>query len=334
MKNYTIIPKGTIIAGFAGIGKTTAALRYDNVIDLESSHYFFQLPSNLELEKYEKLKGDCNRVPNPNGMNDYINAIIQAKETYDYVLIALFPTLIEELNKRNIDIQIVLPHIDDKVHYQRRYQKRGNIDNWINNMMKNWESYVDPTNSNFITNCINLKNPIKEPITLSTSSNPYDDDYHIRQSLSDIIDGEIRFKPQYIINQLKQKLSNTDVKIKQNENLITIRYQFEKLQSRLNTYSYHEIQLNLTPLADDLNTKAKANDIEIMRTSKYESFNKIEDFAPTFTYFSINSEKGIDDFIEMIIRLVNADIQLSTLMTDMRFSPLHYTIGAMQDFYH
>lgn len=71
-----------------------------------------------------------------------------------------------------------------------------------------------------------------------------------------------------------------------------------------------------------------------MRTSKYESFNKIEDFAPTFTYFSINSEKGIDDFIEMIIRLVNADIQLSTLMTDMRFSPLHYTIGAMKDFYH
>ena len=114
MTNYTIIPKGTIIAGFAGIGKTTAALRYDNVIDLESSHYFFQLPSNLELEEYEKLKGDCNRVQNPNGMNDYINAIIQAKETYDYVLIALFPTLIEELNKRDIDIQISILNIIKK----------------------------------------------------------------------------------------------------------------------------------------------------------------------------------------------------------------------------
>ena len=47
MTNYTIIPKGTIIAGFAGIGKTTAALRYDNVIDLESSHYFFSTTFKL-----------------------------------------------------------------------------------------------------------------------------------------------------------------------------------------------------------------------------------------------------------------------------------------------
>lgn len=52
----TIIPKGTIIAGFAGIGKTTASLKYDNVIDLESSNYFFDLPENLTIDDYEKLK--------------------------------------------------------------------------------------------------------------------------------------------------------------------------------------------------------------------------------------------------------------------------------------
>ena len=34
MTNKHFIPKGTIISGFAGIGKTTAALKYDNVIDL------------------------------------------------------------------------------------------------------------------------------------------------------------------------------------------------------------------------------------------------------------------------------------------------------------
>lgn len=335
MTSYTIIPKGTIISGFAGIGKTTAALRYDNVIDLESSQYFFQLPDNLTIEEYEKLKGNCNRKSNPNGMNDYIDAILQAQEKYDYVLIAMFPKLIEELNKRNIDVQIVLPHIDDKIHYRTRYQKRGNANNWIDNMVNNWESYVDPLNPNFITNSITLENPINDPIILSSpSSSPYDDDYHLREYLSDIIDGEIRFKPKYIYTQLKEKLQDTDAKIQLNENIITIRYQFEKLQSRLDTYSYHEIQINLTPLADDYNNKAKKNDIELTRTSNYQSFISIEDFIPKFTYFTIHSEKDIDNLIENIIELVNADITLTVLMNNMRFSPLHYKIGALKDFYH
>lgn len=47
MPETHFIPKGTIISGFAGIGKTTAALKYDNVIDLESSQFFFELPDNL-----------------------------------------------------------------------------------------------------------------------------------------------------------------------------------------------------------------------------------------------------------------------------------------------
>ena len=43
MSNKHFIPKGTIISGFAGIGKTTTALKYDNVIDLESSKFFIRL---------------------------------------------------------------------------------------------------------------------------------------------------------------------------------------------------------------------------------------------------------------------------------------------------
>lgn len=120
----TIIPKGTIIAGFAGIGKITASLKYDNVIDLESSNYFFDLPENLTTKDYEKLKGDTSRVTNPDGLSKYIDAIIEAQKKYDYVLITLFPDLIQELNNRNIDVQIVLPDISDKVHYKRRYKKQ------------------------------------------------------------------------------------------------------------------------------------------------------------------------------------------------------------------
>ena len=177
MSNKHFIPKGTIISGFAGIGKTTAALEYDNVIDLESSKFFFKLPDNLTIEEYEKLKGDNSRQINPNGLSEYVDAIIQAQKKYDYVLIAMFPDLIKELNDRQIDVQIVLPNINDKNYYKDRYQNRGNSDTWIKNMLTSWDSYLDPDSPDFITNGIKLKNPIKEPIILNTlcydSQKPY-----------------------------------------------------------------------------------------------------------------------------------------------------------------
>lgn len=176
MSNTHFIPKGTIVSGFAGIGKTTAALKYDNVIDLESSQFFFQLPENLTKDDYEKLKGDTSRQPNPNGLSDYIDVIIEAQKQYDYVCIAMFPQLIQELNNRNIEVQIVVPDINDKFHYEKRYKDRGNQTNWINNMIKNWDAFVDPNSPHFITN--SLKNPIKTPIIL------------YNKSLSDIIDGQ------------------------------------------------------------------------------------------------------------------------------------------------
>ena len=189
MSETHFIPKGTIISGFAGIGKTTAALKYDNVIDLESSQFFFELPNNLTNKHYEKLKGDSSRPINPNGLSDYVDAIIQAKDKYDYVLIAMFPALIQELNDRNIDVQIVLPHIDDIVEYKSRYKERGNKKIWIDNMIQNWNAFLDPKSPDFITNNNNLKNPIKAPIILNKLCTDPTKPFVMRESLSDIIDG-------------------------------------------------------------------------------------------------------------------------------------------------
>lgn len=246
MSNTHFIPKGTIISGFAGIGKTTAALKYDNVIDLESSQFFFQLPENLTNEDYEKIKGDTSRQSNPNGLSDYVDAIIEAQKQYDYVLIAMLPQVIQELNNRNIDVQIVVPDLNDKHHYEKRYKDRGNQSNWINNMVTNWDAFVDPKSPRFITN--SLKNPIKEPIVL-----------HTRESLSDIIDGNVRFKPQKIVNDLTTSLSDYNVQIEQEsmlKNIITIKYLFENVDEK---QTHHQITLNLTPLANNKYCKVNEN---------------------------------------------------------------------------
>lgn len=322
MSNTHYIPKGTIISGFAGIGKTTAALKYDNVIDLESSHFFFKLPNDLTNQDYERLKGDNSRPVNLNGLSDYIDAIIEAKEKYDYVLIAMFPTLIRELNNRNIDVQIVLPHIDDIVHYKRRYEDRGNNQHWINNMIENWNNYLDPNSPDFVIK--NLKNPTKEPIILNKQSKPYANPYVSRESLSDIIDGNIRFKPEYLVKQLKNSLEDMDVEIEQQDvlkNYINLKYLFETTED--DQESYHQIEIDLTPLADNNNSNAKENDVQITFEQKINYGTNFTIFTPKFRYFEIKSDEDIEKLHDLIVTLVINDIHFTKTLKRLEFEELY-----------
>ena len=318
------IPKGTIISGFAGVGKTTAALKYDNVIDLESSQFFFNLPNNLTKNDYKKLKGESSRLINPNGLSDYVDAIIEAKDKYDYVLIAMFPALIQELNNRNIDVQIVLPHIDDIVTYKRRYQDRGNSKNWIDNMIENWNNYLNPKSSDFITNNKNLKNPIKEPIILNKLCTDPNKPFTLRESLSDIIDGNIRFKPHYIINQLKKSLEDMNVEVEQHvvlKNTIILKYLFETTE--LDEESYHQITIGLTPLANNIDYDVKENDVEIIFEKRVDSAQTSDDFSPKFRFFEINSDEDLDKLIDLITTLVVNDIHFTKTLKRLKFEELY-----------
>lgn len=78
--------KVTIIAGFAGIGKTTLANKYKNVIDLESSYYKWDNTGITNIS-IEKSKGMKNRIKNPNWPQNYYDAIKEASKKYDIVLV-------------------------------------------------------------------------------------------------------------------------------------------------------------------------------------------------------------------------------------------------------
>lgn len=311
----TIIPKGTIIAGFAGIGKTTASLKYDNVIDLESSNYFFDLPENLTMDDYEKLKGNTSRVPNPNGLSGYVDAIIEAQKKYDYVLIALFPNLIQELNNRNIDVQIVLPNISDKVQYKRRYKDRGNQQSWIDNMINSWDDYLKPDSPKFITNSLNLKNPIKEPIILTSLNTNYNEPFTIRESLSDIINGNIRFKPEYLLKALRTSVKDIfDIKIQHRpayDSYIVLNYLFDTLPD--NKESYHQITIDLTPLANQ-KPGAKERDVEIVLEKIVNHQTDYNDFAPRYRYFKIRSDDDLDKLVQFVTTIVFKDVNFTNTL--------------------
>ena len=127
--------KGIIIAGFAGIGKTTLAKKYSNVIDIESSPYKYDY-SNVDKSEYEKIKGQNNRKLNVDFPKNYIKAIQDAQTKYDIVLVLLHPDILTEYDKNGIDYMLCYPTINMFNNYQNNLIKRGNDKKFVDKLVE------------------------------------------------------------------------------------------------------------------------------------------------------------------------------------------------------
>lgn len=121
--------KGIIISAFATCGKTYLANKYKNVIDMESSNYKFD-NSKLEDIPTEERKGTV-RPSNPNWPQNYYDAIIEATNNYDIVLVQLKPEHFDYFDKNNIKYSIAYPNLNNFDEIRRRCVARGNNEQFI-----------------------------------------------------------------------------------------------------------------------------------------------------------------------------------------------------------
>ena len=129
-----------VFSVFAGLGKTYVGKKYPNVLDLQSSPYRFDY-TNAKKEDYEKLKEIPNRKVNPNWPNNFINAIKEASNKYDVILVASSPDIRNILEQNNINYTFVLPSKGSKEILLERYKSRGNSQELINLVMRYFDTW-------------------------------------------------------------------------------------------------------------------------------------------------------------------------------------------------
>lgn len=132
--------KRIIIAGFSGIGKTTLAKKYKNVIDLDASEYVYDETDLLDIN-IEKRKGEY-RKPNLNWPSNYIEAIKKSLNKYDIVLVWDREDIIEEYIKNEFNFIVCYSSKNDLDNYVKRYKNRGNTDKYIKMKLSQYDKRI------------------------------------------------------------------------------------------------------------------------------------------------------------------------------------------------
>ena len=140
--------QGIVIAGFAGVGKTTLEKKYKNVIDIESSPYKWDY-SKVDIKDLEKLKGCKGRKINSEFPQNYINAIKEACLKYDIVLVWIHPEeIIPYYDMNDIDYWLCFPSKEALIEYENRFISRGNNKEYIDKVLNDYEKRYNQFKSN------------------------------------------------------------------------------------------------------------------------------------------------------------------------------------------
>lgn len=122
--------QSVVLAVWGCLGKTTFAQIYPNLaIDLDSSHYQYDYMN--KVEGIEKMKGLEGRTPHPDYPQNYALDIEQALGKFRFILIAIAPEMLHELEDMKIKYHIVYPRSTRKNRILEDAKTRGNNESFI-----------------------------------------------------------------------------------------------------------------------------------------------------------------------------------------------------------
>lgn len=121
-----------IICGFPGVGKSIMA-QTSRWIDLEST------PFQKDFETYARVAKHMSE----NGYN---------------VMVSTHPELLNQFEKIGVLYTVVVPPLEEKIEYKKRYDARGNTQQFIEYVTENWDQWIE--------NIVNHKSELRTVVIL------------------------------------------------------------------------------------------------------------------------------------------------------------------------
>lgn len=122
-----------IISAFPGTGKTHYHNKHkDTTLDSDSSHFSWVKDEN----------GNNTKERNPDFPKNYINHIKENIGKYEYIFVSSHKEVRDALLDNCLFFYLVYPDSCRKDEFIGRYRKRGNDENFINLIEKNWDNWL------------------------------------------------------------------------------------------------------------------------------------------------------------------------------------------------
>lgn len=143
--------KKYIIAGFAGIGKTTLDRKNDNVIDMEIRNYkYADWHPDYDLHQWYREK---EHTINDNWLEKYYKAIQDEIKngTHKIIFVWINTDVLDWMKKEKIDYTMAYWNLKEegiKDFLKKLYEKRGNSQEWTESVL----NYLDVINEYAIKN--------------------------------------------------------------------------------------------------------------------------------------------------------------------------------------
>lgn len=133
-----------IFAAYAGTGKSVSAEKMDRVLDMAIVPYKYSFPQDYKKRDFLESDKGCVEYPlDEEYPEKYVADILQKREKYVHIVISSDNRVMDILDVKNVEYMLCYPDRCLKEEYRRRYQERGNGEEFMKIFVDRWDKWTN-----------------------------------------------------------------------------------------------------------------------------------------------------------------------------------------------